>query len=189
MLYLPKSRSTPALISFGIVTAGLGFVVCLLAHAFLIASPLWFVAALGWLTALGGVLAWNVLWLEKPYGLYNRLIERVVIRPIRCWILAVTFGVVMLANRPFAGRMRDLREGRDSTWHDNVTQNLLDGAGSTDVAIDETPDTRWLSAWIGWIRQTGRWWMLGLTPFVLALAIFDTGEEPPKVSGETYSLY
>ena len=189
MLYLPKSRSTPALVSFGIVTAVLGLVGCLLAHAFLIASPLWFAAALVWLTALGAVLALNVLWLEKPYDLYNRLIGRVVIGPIRCWILAVTFGVVMLVNRPFAGRIREIREGRDSTWHEKVTQTLLGGSGSSDVAIDETRDTRWLSAWIGWIRQTGNWWMLALTPFVLALAIFDTGEERPKVSSETYSLY
>jgi hypothetical protein len=189
MLYLPPSRSTPALVGFGIVTAAWGVMVCLLAHLFVIASPWWLVAACAWGVVLVGITVWNVLWLEKPYDLYNRLIGRFIVRPLRWWILAVTFMMTVLANRPFAGRVRDRGEGRGSTWREKVIQDLMGGSGSSDVTIDESREGRWLGTWVAWIRKTGNGWMLALIPFMLVLGIFDAGGGKPKVSKDTYTLY
>jgi hypothetical protein len=187
MLYLPPSRSTPALISFGILSLALGVVVFLFAYA-LFASPYWIAAAFIWGAGLGTVLAWNILWLEKPYQLYNRAVRRLVILPLRWWILAVTFGVVVMANRPFASRLRAAGGTQNSTWHVKTIENLLGGSVS-DVAVDEARDARWLPALVHWVRQTRNWWVLALVPFMLALRLLDTSGEKAPVSADTYTLY
>jgi hypothetical protein len=189
MLYLPISRPTPALVAFGIVSAVLGFLMCLLTYVVLVPSPILLIIAVLWVAGFLGALILNPLWLMKPYGLYNRVALRWVIPAVRSWVLAVIFGVVFTANRPFSQRMQAAGGDGKTTWHPKVIQDLLGGSGENDVAVDETIDGRWLAPLIQWSRRTQNGWVIALVPLILILRLLDAEGEKPGVSADTYTLY
>jgi hypothetical protein len=189
MLYLPISRPTPALVSFGIVSAVLGLLVCLLVYFLLLPSPILLLLALLWPAGFVGAFLLDPLWLMKPYGLYNRVALRWVIPAVRSWVLAVTFGVVFAANRPFSQRLRAAGGDGRTTWHPKTIEHILGDSGEGDVAVDETMGGRWLPALIQWSRRTRNWWVIALVPFMVVLRLLDTEEEKRGVSADTYTLY
>jgi hypothetical protein len=164
-------------------------VVFLLVYALVMPSLLWIVMAFLWVAGFSMVLAWRYLWLEKPYIFYNRLVRRLVIPLVRYWVLAVTFGVALMANRPFAGRLQAAGGNEETAWHPRTMEEGLGVGSASGVALDESSDALSLHPLLRWTRQRGNGWMLALVPFVLMLRLLDAGEEKSAMSSDTYTLY
>ncbi len=190
MVYLPRSASTPALMGFGIVVGFVGVGVLLAAQFCCIKGPYGVVAAAVWASLIGGITTFNPVLLETPYKLCNRAIAGLFIRPIRQWMLWVIFSMVVLANRPFATRLRsEFAKPAQTTWHPKIVAELIGGGGAKDVVVDESGAGSWLRVLFDWIRATRNWWVIAFVPFLLVLAFIDEGEIQSSVSADTYTLY
>jgi len=58
-----------------------------------------------------------------------------------------------------------------------------------EFSIDGTQSSSWLKAFLKWIKNTKKWWLLSVVPFIFIISLITNSKDVKRISHDTYTLF
>jgi hypothetical protein len=187
MIYLNSSPTAASVRSFWLVVALLYAALVFLLGRLAFPSTYFALTTVGAALAFASFAAVRPAILQRTYAITSSVIRKRLVGLVRAWVVRVVFWVTIYPNRFLqdgSGESGDFRSG----WLPKEIAHLIGGSEREEVAKDN-PEISWLKTFLLWIGETRNWWVAGLIPFMLLLAVLDVGESRRAQPEETYTLY